>query len=206
MSLMEQLNQEHHFIRDFVSKVHVAAELYGWGERPPETFFELAMDFSDTFIEKYHHIKEEAVLFKLLANKLAGDLDQQVKTLENQHKKVEGFIKEIKRCLPGYLSGDKNQNTIFWRSLGGYVSFLRAHLNREEHMFFPLIERVLTKSEQKEMERIFENEEMKLGKDYLKNCKRVLAELTNVLEEACGDRYKYLMDSVASKRGDFKAA
>jgi len=206
MSLVETLTTEHHLIRDYVDKIQIAAEVYGWGERPPQEFFDAMFTFSDTFIEKYHHIKEEEVLFPFLVEKLGGELDAQFRALENQHKQARMAMMELQRCLKGYIKGDDTQTSLFWRNLGGYISFLRAHLNRENHMFFPLVEQKLKTTEREEMERRFKEEEEKLGENYLTECKSKLNEMTEILEKHYGHRYRYLLDSVSSKRENYKAA
>ena len=206
MSVLKTLSAEHHLIRDFIDKVQVAAEVYGWGERPSEEFFELVFEFADSFIETYHHIKEEEVLFPVLVEKLEGELDSQFTALQNQHKKADLALKEMRRCLKGYVNGNDTQTSIFWRSLGDYNSFLRAHLNRENHVFFPWVERKLNKKEQKEMEQRFKVEEAKLGQGFLEDCKKTLEDMTNVLEKDYGVRYRHLLDSVASKRVNYQAA
>ena len=206
MTILETLTAEHHLIRDYADKIQIAAEVYGWGERPPQEFFEAMFDFSDKFIEKYHHIKEEEVLFPMLVKKLKGELNSQFRALANQHKSARSALNEVRRCLKGYVNGDDNQTSIFWRGLGDYNSFLRAHLNRENHVFLPWVERKLTKSESREMERKFEAEEKKLGKEYLDECKKHLNEMTAILEKHYGSRYRYLLDSVSSKRVNYHAA
>jgi hemerythrin-like domain-containing protein len=206
MSIIDTLTREHHLIRDYTDKIQVAAEVYGWGEQPPLEFFELAIKFSDTFIDQYHHVKEEEILFPRLAASMNGELDEHLKALQNQHKTARVAVMELKRCLKGYFNGDRTQSSIFWRNLGTYTSFLRAHLNRENHIFLPWIERKLSESERKDLERQFKIEENKLGKKFLATCKAMLDKMTQILEDHYGNRYRYLLDSVASKRTNYIAA
>jgi len=206
MSIIETLTREHHLIRDYIDKIQVAAEVYGWGEQPPKEFFERVIEFSDTFIDQYHHVKEEEILFPRLVAKLNGELEDPFVALQNQHKIAREAMMEIKRCLKGYFEGDQTQTSLFWRNLGTYTSFLRAHLNRENHIFLPWVEKKLSRSERTELEALFESEENKLGKDYLAKCKAMLDEMTQILEVHYGNRYRYLLDSVASKRTNYIAA
>lgn len=206
MSIVGTLTKEHHLIRDYIDKIQVAAEVYSWGEQPSTEFFELMFQFSDTFIEKYHHIKEEEVLFPFLVKKLDGELDGAFRALQNQHKQARLSFKEMRRCLKGYEKGDETLTSMFWRNLGNYNSFLRAHLNRENHLFFPLVERKLSKAERDELEQKFAVEENKLGKGYLENCQKILQQMTKLLEKQYGDRYRHLLDSVSSKRVNYRAA
>lgn len=206
MSITDTLIREHHLIRDYIDKIQVAAEVYGWGEQPPQAFFERAIQFSDTFIDQFHHIKEEEILFPRLVAKLNGELNDPFVALQNQHKTARGAMMEIKRCLKGYGEGDKTQTSLFWRNLGTYTSFLRAHLNRENHIFLPWIEKRLSRAEREELEQLFAAEESKLGADFLPNCKALLEDMTQILERHYGDRYRYLLDSVASKRTNYVAA
>jgi hemerythrin-like domain-containing protein len=206
MSIEETIVKEHHLIRDFVDKIQDAAEIHGWGENPPSEFFALAFNFVEHFIDQYHHFKEEEILFPILVDKMGGRIDNEFKSLKNQHQTADNHLKEAKRCLKGYTIDEPYQTSIFWRSLGNYTSFLRSHLNKENHVFLPLIHRVLSEKEQEEVERLSEIQISKLGKGYLENCKKILEEMTNILEDQYGDRYRHLLDSVASKRVNFQAA
>jgi hemerythrin-like domain-containing protein len=206
MSVAETIVKEHHLIRDFVDKVQVGAEIQALGENPPSEFFALAIDFVETFIDQYHHIKEEEILFPILVEKMAGRIDNEFKTLQNQHARADVHLREAKRCLKGYATGEVYQTSIFWKSLGNYTSFLRSHLNKENHVFLPLIDRVLNEEEQEEVERLSEIEVNKLGRGYLENCKKTLDEMTKVLNDRFGHRYRYLLNSVSSKKVNYRAA
>lgn len=206
MSVTETIVKEHHLIRDFTDKIQAAAEIHGWGEHPPKEFFELSIHFVESFIEKYHHIKEEEILFPMIVKKLEGEIDSQFKALQNQHKTANTALAEVKRCLKGYDEGEPYQTSMFWRNLGTYMNFLRSHLNRENHFFIPLIDRRLSEEEREEVAALFDSKVSKLGKNYLDNCKRTLEQMTKILEKHYGDRYRHILDSVASKRVNYNAA
>ena len=206
MSLTDTIVKEHHLIRDFVDKLQVSAEIQSWGETPPAEFFALGFEFVETFINQYHHVKEEEVLFPLLVEKMAGRIDGEFRSLQNQHKTADTALREAKRCLKGYEKGEPYQTSIFWKSLGTYTSFIRSHLNKENHVFLPLIDRALSEEEHKTMNQRFKEEEAKLGKGFLDHCKKTLDRMTAILEKQYGDRYRYLLDSVASKRTNYQAA
>ena len=205
MSIAETIVKEHHLIRDYIDKVQAAAEIHSWEENPPAEFFRLAIDFNEKFVEKYHHIGEN-IVFPILVEKQNGRIDSEYRSLENQHETARYHFAEFKRCLKGYEQGETYQTSIFWRSLASYISFLRAHLNKENHIFLPLIDRMLGPDDQKEIEKSIDDEINKLGRDYLENCRKTLDQMTSVLEKAYGDRYRYLLDSVSSKRVNYRAA
>lgn len=206
MSITEKLLREHQLIRDYIDKIQVAGEVYGWGERPPKEFFIEAFDFYKTFIDQYHHIKEEEILFPLLVDKNREDLESQERTLKSHHRTIKVALVETERTLDGYIAGDPTQTSIFWRNLGLLNNTLRVHLNREEHLFIPLINREMSRKQREEMEKVIEAEEKKLGAGFVEDCRKTLDRMTAILEKHYGDRYRYLLDSVASKRVNFRAA
>lgn len=206
MAVLDTMIIEHHLIRDFIDKVQVAVEVHSWGEKPPAEIFEKAVEFAETYIETFHHVREEEVLFPRLLEKLDGSLDKQFERLNQQHIRSHVYITEMQRLLEVYKKGSPSGTRVFFSNVSSYLSFVRAHLNRENHLFFPIIESELTENEQQLIMRLFDDKERELGEGYVKRCHETLAEMTDILEKNYGKQYRYLLDAVHSKRVDHRAA
>ena len=81
MNAIETLTNEHGLIRQFLDNLEQAAKKIEEGQYPPRDFFDNAVQFARTFADKYHHFKEEHVVFVRLAQKNKGDLDARIEAL-----------------------------------------------------------------------------------------------------------------------------
>ena len=197
---IDVIHEEHRIILDFIDKVQISLELLAKGEHPPKRFFELAVQFTQDYIERFHHFKEELVLFVKLAERMGGKIDAHIDSLREQHNRSHNFISEVIQSLEGYERGDRGLTNKLFCSFGYYTSLERAHLNRENHVFIPLISREFSDAEQETFVEIFRKEEQNLGKGYKNSCMALLDEMTDLLEFNYLKRYKYMLDSVSSKR------
>ena len=63
-----------------------------------------------------------------------------------------------------------------------------------------MISQQFSDAEQEEFVEIFKQEEQHLGDGFLEGCLAILNEMTQLLETQYNHQYKYLLDSVSSKR------
>jgi len=181
MNPLEILGNEHGLIRQALDSLSLAKEKLEAGERPKTEFFEKALEFARTFVLKYHHFKEEHVMFGLLAQRKNGAIDAQLESLRYQHERGRDFIGEIAKSLEGYGKGQEVQSSALLENLAAYVSLLRHHIHREDHVFYPLVERELTEGEMKDLAKAFEREEAKFGEGVGDKARRLVREMGALL-------------------------
>ena len=87
MEALDILIDEHVLIREFLYSLNLCLEKMERGDRPPKEFFQKAIEFARNFTDKYHHFKEEHILFNHLAMKKKGGIDAQVDSLKFQHER-----------------------------------------------------------------------------------------------------------------------
>ncbi len=155
------LKEEHHLIREALENFILAKKKMESGETPPVAFFERGVEFIRSFVQKYHHFKEEYVMFQRLAEKKNGTLDAQIDALRYQHERGRDLVLNMAEALEGYKKGLVIQTTLLLESLAAYPSLLRQHIHKEEHLFFPLVEKVLTDPEMEALLELFNKEEKK---------------------------------------------
>jgi len=177
----ELLVSEHNLIRQALDSMHLAAEKIETGEKPPKEFFEKAIEFTRTFSDKFHHYKEEYLMFGKLAEKRHGELDAQIDALRYQHDRGRDLISEISDALDGYEQGEDAQTIILLENLSAYVSMLRHHIHREDHVFYPLVDEILSEDDQQYLAEEFESENKKKGGNTLEDSQKLLKEMGPLL-------------------------
>jgi hemerythrin-like domain-containing protein len=181
MEALDILIDEHGIIRQFLENLVLSLRKMEQGERPPKKFFEKAVSFARDFTDKYHHFKEEYILFTRLAMKKGGKIDAEVEALKYQHERGRALMGEVAKALEGYAKGQEAQRLIILESLAAYLSLLRQHIHREDHIFFPMVEREIPWDEFRGLLEVFHQEGKKMGEKFVEKSKRDLYEMGGLL-------------------------
>ena len=177
MKPTEMLANEHKLIRQALDSFSLAVEKLEREEKPPKEFFEKGVDFVRNFADKYHHFKEEYLMFGRLAEKKNGELDAQIDALRYQHDRGRDLIGEISNALDGYSRGENAPTTILLENLAAYVSLLRSHIHKEDHAFYPMVDEELSEEEQKILLDEFEKENSKTAGNVFEDSHKLVMEI-----------------------------
>ena len=77
----------------------------------------------------------------------------------NDHEIGRGYIREIAKAIEQSGSGDPDANKAIFRNLKSYVNLLRAHINKENYILFPMADKLLKWEDQKALSEAFEKVE-----------------------------------------------
>lgn len=200
MNVIDVLVDEHKLVRQYLDTLGIAVDLMGSGEELPEDFFDKTLDFSNTFLDTYHHFKEEYVVFLKLAEKKGGTIDPQIVSLRDQHERGRSFVKKIKASIKGYLEGSEVQRAKLFENLGYFYQLQRQHLNRENHVFFPMARKAFSQTELDEFAKEFEKEEKRLGPETLEYSEKLVELMANQLADLFGGKYHDKVEQLEKTR------
>ena len=130
MDPIETLVDEHELIRQFLDNLSMAINKLESGVGPPREFFEISIEFARNFTDKFHHFKEEHVMFAQLAQKKGGVFDGPIDALRHQHERGRNFITAISDSLDGYSKGNDFDITTLLENLAAYTSLLILHIQK----------------------------------------------------------------------------
>jgi len=181
MRPLETLRNEHGLIRQFLDSLALAVTALENEERPPKEFFEMAVLFARTFADTFHHIKEEHVMFVRLAQKNNGAIDAQIEALRHQHDRGRNYISAIAEALDGYAAEKPIQTSEIIENTAAYISLLRNHIHKEDHVFFPMAQEELSDEEQDDLEREFEKTRQKAGEDTFETSHKLVVDMGSML-------------------------
>jgi hemerythrin-like domain-containing protein len=114
-----------------------------------------AIEFIRRFADRYHHEKEEVILFTHVREK---GLD--VSPIEAMEKEHEMIRDKIRRAIEGLDKGDIRRAVI---SLREWANFIPDHIDRENHSLFPGLARFFDQDERDEMMKKFRKVDQELG-------------------------------------------
>ncbi len=163
MQAIDILLDEHVVILTHLDTLSRAATKIVRDEGPPKEFFRDALDVSREFADRFHHYKEEHVMFGLLAQKHEGQLDGEVDRHRDQHEACRNLTQQIAEALEGYSQSlDSSARTVH-RNISEYVRILRSHIRSENEILFPMAVEALTEADGVALLEEFRRYEAKAG-------------------------------------------
>ncbi|MDR4509837.1 MAG: hemerythrin domain-containing protein [Candidatus Brocadiaceae bacterium] len=137
---VKKLVDEHVLIKRLLALVPAIIE---YTEKNTEVDKDLilgAVDFIRGYADKYHHMKEEDILFKYV--------DEQSEIIQIMYKDHDTGRAHIRQVVEGAESGNKAQ---IKEHLLGYRDLLTQHIQKEDEILYPWIDRQLTDAQVGEM-------------------------------------------------------
>jgi hemerythrin-like domain-containing protein len=141
-----QLRHEHEvFLRALTLLAGIAEDLEA-GKLVDRAALAWLVEFFRTFVDRCHHAKEEQHLFPTLERRGVprdgGPLG--VMLLEHEHGR------ELLRAM------SQRDDHVVARAIRGYVTLLRAHIDKENEILLPLADQILAEEEQRALAQAFD--------------------------------------------------
>jgi hemerythrin-like domain-containing protein len=122
------------------------------------------IDFFGGFVDRCHHGKEEDVLFPELQKRGLPREGGPIAVMLAEHEGGRGYIRKMSEGLARLRNGDSNALRDIRENSIGYSALLRAHINKENCVLFPMADRLLIDEDATKMvERFEEIERERVG-------------------------------------------
>ncbi len=156
MKPTEILIEEHHVIERVLMALEKAASRLSRGETVYLRFFSGTSTLIHGFNDGYHHRKEEKVLLPaLIANGIPRETGP-VAAMLAEHEEARRLAHKLQMMVDHYQGGDARVRDQVVLSALAYVSLVRRHMQKEEAVLFPLVEKVLSTEWQDRMIEAFD--------------------------------------------------
>lgn len=136
---VDMLVEEHKLIIQAVGLIKKEIDKMEANKAVNPNFITAAVDFFRTYADRYHHGKEEGILFKALSQKHLKEPDHKMMNeLELEH----GFARRTVTALDGakedYVAGKVEKLKTVLELLRTLVKLYPAHIEKEDkHFFYP---------------------------------------------------------------------
>lgn len=113
--------------------------------KPDPTIFRATVSYLDSFLNQFHHPKEDEYLFPALERRYpaSGEL---IHALQNDHRNGDRFCRKLGEALARYESGEA-EFEVFSDAAFDYIKYERRHIKKEEMELLPLAEAHLEASD-----------------------------------------------------------
>ncbi len=152
---IQKLVDEHKLIKKFLALVPDLCETIQKDLQGSREIILQSVDFIRQFADKYHHAKEEDILFTYVK-----DNRDIVNVMLEDHKKGRYYVKSI---LLGLETEDASYITY---SLKHYRELLTEHIKKEDEILYPWIERSASASDIENLGAEFDKVDSGFGEDF----------------------------------------
>mgnify|MGYP001557763566 CR=1 FL=1 len=161
MNPIDLLTKEHEKIIVVADALDKESSLLEKGKGVNEEFLINVIKFIRNYADKFHHAKEEDILFKELCKK-ENEKNMHCNPVEQmliEHDEGRKFIKGIEDGMK-----EKNKKKIINNAIG-YVNLIREHIFKEDNILYPMSKKVLNKKAIMNMSKDFDNADKKMNKE-----------------------------------------
>ncbi len=156
MKPTEILMEEHRVIERVLIALEKAASRLSRGETVYLRFFSGTSALIYGFNDSYHYKKEEMVLYPALVENGLDKDSGPVAMMLAEHEEGRKLAHRLQLVTERFQTGDVKVRDQVVLSALGYVSLLRRHMNKEDNVLFPLVEKVIPTDRQEQMIEAFE--------------------------------------------------
>jgi hemerythrin-like domain-containing protein len=134
---------EHKLILRMIALVEKNTELLEQGKFRNWQFYLDAVDFIRNYADRFHHAKEEDVLFAELIKNGMPEKQSPIEAMHMEHDQGRAYVRAMEEAAQKALDGETGQAAIIAENAKGYAALLRGHIEKEDDILYPLAERVL---------------------------------------------------------------
>ncbi len=115
-------------------------------------FIVTVVDFFRTYADRYHHGKEEGILFNGLSRRPLSDAHAtMMRELILEHAFARKTVFSLEKMKESYVSGNAESLNGILESLNALIELYPRHIEKEDKQFFYPAMQYLTEKEQEEM-------------------------------------------------------
>lgn len=137
------LVEEHKLILRMISLLERNARRTATGEYRNWQFFLDGVDFIRNYADRFHHAKEEDVLFEAMIKNGMPRENSPIAAMLMEHDQGRAYVKAMENAAKAALAGESGQEGIIAENALAYTELLREHISKEDDILYPLAERVI---------------------------------------------------------------
>lgn len=134
---------EHQLILRMIALVEQNTARLEQGKFRNWQFYLDAVDFIRNYADRFHHAKEEDVLFVELIKNGMPEKQSPIEAMHMEHDQGRAHVRALEEAAQKALDGETGQGAIIAEHAKGYAALLRGHIDKEDNILYPLAERVL---------------------------------------------------------------
>jgi hemerythrin-like domain-containing protein len=155
MTPTEELKNEHRIILTVLDAANREVDAIARTGTVREDIVLKLLDFVRTFADACHHAKEEKRLFVKMNERGMPLNAGPLAVMLREHEEGRRMVRSAADALPLAARGDKRALQALKEGLAGYVDLLRAHIDKEDNILYPMADKLFTPDDQKALAEAF---------------------------------------------------
>ncbi len=152
MTPIAPLLVEHRLIGRVISLLAKEAKRVESGGPPNPLFIDNVVDFVRVFADRYHHVKEEDILFGEAQKKpLPEELARVVQELTQDHRRQRAVVQELADANAEFARGNKATVPAMIEAMKTFIDFYSHHMEKEDRQFFSPVMAYFNEAEKQAM-------------------------------------------------------
>jgi len=155
-----QLKAEHDSVKLALRILGVMCNRLESGQETKSKYIDELLQFLRVFADRFHHGKEEDILFRIMQEGTARDEgpigEVMVCVAIMEHFVGRDYIKDIGEALAKYKSGDHRASARIIESSRNYIELLTQHIDKEDNILYPMADKHLSTEKQRKLAQEFE--------------------------------------------------
>lgn len=147
------------------------------GERIPAESLQELISFIMTFADRYHHGKEESILFPALERHGITREGGPLGVMEYEHQVERELIGDLEKAIDLYKDGEQDAAPGFVDAARAYLRLLVGHIEKEDSILFRIGDEVLDEAEKSALTASFKRTDAVLGDRTLADYERLASDL-----------------------------
>ena len=141
--ITQALVAEHRLILRMIALLERNAPRTVAGDYSNWQFYLDGVDFIRNFADRFHHAKEEDVLFSALVRNGMPRDNSPVAAMLMEHDQGRAFVLNMETAVQKTVAGLPGQENSIAENALAYAALLREHIAKEDDILYPLAERVI---------------------------------------------------------------
>jgi hemerythrin-like domain-containing protein len=143
MDPIEKLMDEHRNILKGIDLLSRNAGRLEKGEKVDPRFFTGAVEFIRNYADKYHHAKEEDILFVRMEKAGFPAQGGPIGVMLSEHGQGRQYVAGLEKANERYITGDSAAAGDIVEYARGYAYLLKNHIAKEDSILYPMARDVL---------------------------------------------------------------
>lgn len=161
----DSLVEDHNIILRMLKILNRSINLLEKGENISIEIFDKAIDFIHFYTDKYHHDKEENILFKLIKERGYAMNNGIIKILTKEHNLARLYIFKFEAAVLRVKQGDETARSDIIENARKFSLLLSHHIHKENKIFYQMNDQILSLDDQYYLLQAFEKKKTELGSD-----------------------------------------
>ena len=163
--ITQALVAEHRLILRLITLLERNAARTAAGDFTDWQFYLNGVDFIRNYADRFHHAKEEDVLFSALVRNGMPRENSPVAAMLMEHDQGRAYVVGMEAAVQKTLDGLPGHESAIAENALAYAALLREHIGKEDDILYPLAERVIPEAMRGEIIAEYRRAEERTGSD-----------------------------------------